>query len=68
MLLYSGKSRPSDKGGGGGHPDSKIRGERSKKKIFRPSGPQFGLKNKGGENPGPPGLSPGSTTAIIRNL
>ena len=32
-------SRPSDKGGGGGHPDHEIRGEgRSQKPFFRPSG------------------------------
>ena len=36
-------------GGGGGHSDPEIRrGPGLKKKIFRPSGPQFGLKIEGG--------------------
>ena len=35
----SGRSRPSDKGGGGGHPDHGIRGRASLQKIFfGPSG------------------------------
>ena len=47
--VFSGGSRPSDKGGA-----------RSQKNFFRLFGPQFGLK-KGGEA-GPPGPSPGSAT------
>ena len=40
-----GKSRPSDKGGEGGHPDPEIRGEpQSPKNFLQPLGPQFGLK------------------------
>ena len=55
LLLYSGGSRPSDKGvvvegGGGGvgvdgHPDPEISGGRPVSKIFfRPFGPLFGPK------------------------
>ena len=47
-------------GGGGGHPDPEIRGDRPQKNIFRPFGPLFGLKVKGGGSPGP---SPGSASA-----
>ena len=52
----SGGSRLSYKwkGGGGGwagHPDPEIRGARSQKKFFRPLGPQFGLKIRGGLAP-----------------
>ena len=54
-------SRPRDKGWRGGHPDPEIRGGGAvAKKIFRPFGPQFGLKIGGG-----PGPSPGSATATI---
>ena len=38
-------------GGGAGHPDPEIRGvggTRSKKNFFRPFGPHFGLKIRGG--------------------
>ena len=65
ILLYSGGSRLSDKGGPD-HPDPEIRGERVSKKIF------FGLwasvwsKNKGGRPP--PGTSPRSATAIERGV
>ena len=52
--VISGGSRPSDKGwrgGGGGHPDPEISGG---KIFFRPIGPQFGLKLRGGpRHPGP---------------
>ena len=45
----------------GGHPE--IRGMPGlKKKIFRPFGPQFGLKISGGGGPGPPGPFPRSAT------
>ena len=48
-------------GEGSGHPNFEIRGGPVlKKQIFRPFGPQFGPKIRGG--PGPPGSSPGSTT------
>ena len=44
-------------GGGGGHPDPGLRGMPSLEKIFfRPFGPQFGLKIRGGggwERPSP---------------
>ena len=33
-------------GGGGGHPDPEIRGEGGK--LFKPPGPQFSLKIRGG--------------------
>ena len=55
-------------------PDLQIRGARSsrpwdkgcglQKDFFRPFGPQFGLKIRGG--PSPPGTSPRSATAIER--
>ena len=39
LIICSGGSRPSDKGGGGpGHPDPEIRGTRSQKIFFGPSG------------------------------
>ena len=53
----SGRSRPSDWGAGGrgGHPDPEIKGGggggSSKKKFFRPFGPHFGLKVRGGWTP-----------------
>ena len=62
----SGRSRPSDKaGGGGGHPDPEIRGgNRSPKKIFfQPFRASFWSKKKWGRRPGPPGPSAGSATA-----
>ena len=66
---YSGGFRPSDKGGGSGHPDPEIWrgwGAVSKKKKnfgpppkkkFRPFGPPCGLKIRGGGG-GPPGPLP----------
>ena len=53
-VVFSGGSRPSDKGGGGvglggGHPDPEIRGRtRSPKKFFRSFGPHFGRQIRGG--------------------
>ena len=45
----SGGSRPSDKGGGGGHPGPEIRGRDGvQKNFFRFFGPQVGLKIGGG--------------------
>ena len=40
-------------GGRGGHPDPEITGEggQSQKNVFRPSGPQFGLKIRPGPSP-----------------
>ena len=38
LIICSGGSRPSDKGGGPGHPDPEIRGTRSQKIFFGPSG------------------------------
>ena len=48
---FRGRSRPSDKGVGGGgcgHPDPEIGGRWSQKNFF---GPQFGLKLRGGPLP-----------------
>ena len=60
-MLVSGGSTPSDKVGGGGvNPDAEIRGEQSPKKNFRPYGPQFDKKIKGG--PGPPGPATANDT------
>ena len=42
-----GGSRPSDKGGGGGHPDPEKRGGSGLKKMFRPFGPQFREERRG---------------------
>ena len=56
-VVFSGGSRPPDKGeggGGGGHPDPEIR---------RTARSPFWSKNKGG--PGPPGPSSGSATSFI---
>ena len=58
MAVFNDGSRDSDKkrggGGGDGHPDSEIRRGKPglQKKFFRPSGPQFGLKIRGGEGVG----------------
>ena len=43
--------RQGGRGVGGGHPDPQIRGVGSPKKFFGPSGPQFGLKIRGGASP-----------------
>ena len=59
--LTSGGSRPSDKGGGGGHPDPEIRGGRSLKKFFPALRVSFWSKN----NPGP---SPGSAIVNYKPL
>ena len=58
ILLYSGGSRPSDKGGAPSHPNPEIRGGPVSKKIFWAlrARPQFGPKIGGG--PGPPKLLP----------
>ena len=53
--VYSGGSTPSDKVGGGGHPDPEIRGGGRLKKIF--------MRPGGGAHP-----SPGSATGLIVNL
>ena len=52
--------------GRGGHPDPEIRGGGGglKKNLFRPFGPQFGLKIRGAG--GPPGTSPGSAIGHCR--
>ena len=54
----SGGSRPSDKKGGAGHPDTEIRGGLvSKKNFFRPFGPHFCRKiREGGRAPRAPPL------------
>ena len=52
-VLHSGRSRPSDKGGGGIWP-SRLwdkEGGRSQKYFFWPFGPHFGLKIRGGRPP-----------------
>ena len=59
-------SRPSDKVGGDGHPDSEIKGGPVSKKIFpRPFGPLFGLKLRGDRAPP---LSPRYVTEDNRRL
>ena len=55
--INSGGSRPSDKGGGGGHSDPEIRRGR-RQNVFPPFGPQFGLKIRGGWAPRAPSLDP----------
>ena len=51
--------------GRGGHPDPEIKGGGwSQKNLFRPFGPQFGLKIRGAA--GPPGTSPGSAIGHCR--
>ena len=59
IIIYSGESRPSDKGGGvgGGHPDPEI--------MEGPGLKNFFLKNKGGGGRPPPGPSPGSATDLL---
>ena len=53
-IEVSGRSRPSDKGGGGRSSRPWDKGESGlPKKFFRPFGPHFGLKIKGGGPPGP---------------
>ena len=44
--------------GGNDYPDPEMRGAAVSKKFFRPFGPQFSLKIRGGA--GGPGPSPGS--------
>ena len=58
------RSRPWDRGGGvrSSRPLDKGVGAVSKKNIFRPLEPQFGLKIRG--RPGSPGPSPESATVI----
>ena len=70
MTFCSGGSSPSDKGGGDwgwggvpGHPDPEIRRGLVLRFIFRPFGPQFGLKIRGGASP--PGPSAGSATVLV---
>ena len=55
LVQSSGGSRPTDRGGGGGHPDPEITGGlASKKKNSPPFGPYFRLKIRGGGRfPGP---------------
>ena len=53
LALYSGGSRPSDKEGGGGHPDPEVRGRGLQKHFFRPFGPHFGLQIREDGPPGP---------------
>ena len=66
ILLYSGGSRPSDKGGAPCHPDPEIRGGRVSKKFFSAlrTQPQFGLKIRGGL--GLPSSSPRSATVLYK--
>ena len=52
IVQRNGRSRPSDKGVGGGA------GGRSPKKFFRPFGPHFGRTISGGGGSGPPGPLP----------
>ena len=57
LVDVSGRSRPSDKGGWGGHPDPKIKGGRpSPKKLFSVLRASFWSKSEGA--PGLPGAPP----------
>ena len=58
MQWHNGRSRPSDKGGGGGHPDPEIRGGGLKTIFFQPFRPQFGPKIRGERAPQAPSLDP----------
>ena len=50
IITTSGRSRPSERGGGGsGHPDPEIRGGPGRKKIFSALRVSFWTKNKVGE-------------------
>ena len=52
--IFSGGSRPSDKaGGGGGHPDPKIRGVGGLQKHFSALRASVLAKKRGGGTPGP---------------
>ena len=66
MITYSGRSRPSDKGGGeqSSRPWDKGVGLVSKKKFCQSFGPQFGLKIRAGQ----PDPSPGSTTDLMSHF
>ena len=59
IIIYSGESRPSDKGGGvgGGHPDPEIMEGPGLKNVF--------WKIRGGGEGGPPGPSLGSATDLL---
>ena len=64
-ILFSGRSRPSDKVVGGGHPDPEIRGGgRSPKNFFSALRASFWSKNKRGAGGGrdPPLLVPANTS------
>ena len=63
ILLYGGRSRPSDKGEPG-HPDPEIRGHAVSKQIFPALQALVWSNNKGEGGAGPPGPSPGSATAL----
>ena len=63
-ILYSGGSRPSDKGGGGREGSSRSPGAQSQKKFFSALRASLLSKNKGA--PGAPGLSAGSATVITQ--
>ena len=59
LIGCSGRSSPSEKGGGrgrAGHPDPEIRGGQSQNIFFRPFGPHFGQSIRG--EPGPPAPLP----------
>ena len=65
MVTCSGRSRPSDKGGGqSSRPWDKV-GARLKKNFCQSFEPQFGLRIRGGGQPGP---SPGSTTDLMSHF
>ena len=55
------------RGGGGVGGGGEKRRAQSQKKLFRPFGPQFGLKIRGW-GAGPLGPSPGSATGICNHL
>ena len=55
---FSGRSRPSVKGGGPGHPEPKIRRGRSQKKCFLGPSDIAWSKIKGDRSPAPPPRAP----------
>ena len=68
MTFCSGGPSPSNKGGGDGEgypviQDPEIRRGLVLRFIFRPFGPQFGLKIRGGASP--PGPSAGSAAVLV---
>ena len=70
ISLHSGRSRPSDKGGGrGGHPDPEIRGGPGLlQNFFWPFGPHFGQKMGWASPLDPPLLQSHHNPLYIKHL